>query len=151
LALTCTRHAFTILAALSLLLCMAMCVLWIRSYFVADSFAWYGKDRIVAYNAERNVTRWIYYDDMDGDHPGWSAGTCRTPDTSRGLWQELNYFGHKPFCRAGVYVEADRTPHNRGWRNGGRWMFSLYVPQWLLAMLAVVAPAVWLRGVRRGT
>jgi hypothetical protein len=47
LALACTRHAFTILAALSLLPCMAMCVPWIRNYFVADSFAWYGKDRIV--------------------------------------------------------------------------------------------------------
>ena len=30
------RHAFTALAALSLLLCVAVCVLWVRSYFAHD-------------------------------------------------------------------------------------------------------------------
>jgi hypothetical protein len=30
------RRPFTIASALSLLLCVATCVLWVRSYFVAD-------------------------------------------------------------------------------------------------------------------
>jgi hypothetical protein len=31
------RHAFTALAALSLLLCVAVCGLWVRSYYVSDA------------------------------------------------------------------------------------------------------------------
>ena len=31
------RHAFTVLSALSLLLCVAACVLWVRSHRVEDS------------------------------------------------------------------------------------------------------------------
>src|SRR5262245_15669474 len=31
------RHAFTVLAAISALLCIAVCVLWVRSYVVADT------------------------------------------------------------------------------------------------------------------
>jgi hypothetical protein len=30
------RHFFTLLAAVSLLLCVAVCVLWVRSYFTSD-------------------------------------------------------------------------------------------------------------------
>jgi hypothetical protein len=33
------RRLFTILSALSLLLCVAVCLLWVRSYWVNDSFA----------------------------------------------------------------------------------------------------------------
>jgi hypothetical protein len=32
------RHLFTILSALSLLLCVAVCVLWVRGRFVSDTF-----------------------------------------------------------------------------------------------------------------
>jgi hypothetical protein len=34
------RHTFTILSALSLLLCVAACVLWARSYWEKDFFEW---------------------------------------------------------------------------------------------------------------
>ena len=36
------RHAFTALSALSLLLCAAVCVLWVRSYWVAERANFYG-------------------------------------------------------------------------------------------------------------
>jgi hypothetical protein len=32
------RHLFNFLTALSLLLCVAVCVLWVRSYFITDEF-----------------------------------------------------------------------------------------------------------------
>jgi hypothetical protein len=34
------RRLFTLLSALSLLLCAAVCVLWVRSYWVRDSVGW---------------------------------------------------------------------------------------------------------------
>ena len=34
------RHLFTLCSAVSLLLCVAVCVLWVRSYYAADSFGW---------------------------------------------------------------------------------------------------------------
>src|SRR5688500_17467289 len=34
------RVIFNVLAALSLLLCVAACVLWVRSYRVSDEFTW---------------------------------------------------------------------------------------------------------------
>src|SRR6185437_10809763 len=35
------RHLFSILCALSLVLCVATCVMWVRSYYVQDTFGWY--------------------------------------------------------------------------------------------------------------
>src|SRR5688572_23863183 len=38
------RRLFTLLSALSLLLFVAVCVLWVRSHFTFDHFVWYYDD-----------------------------------------------------------------------------------------------------------
>jgi hypothetical protein len=45
-----SRHLFTICSAASLVLCVAVCVLWVRSYWVGDTFR-----KRTASNAERIV------------------------------------------------------------------------------------------------
>jgi len=42
------RHLFTILTAVSLLLCVAMAVLWVRSYSISDQVGWVRGDRAIA-------------------------------------------------------------------------------------------------------
>jgi hypothetical protein len=34
------RHLFTLCSALSLLLCLAICVLWVRSYRMTEQINW---------------------------------------------------------------------------------------------------------------
>jgi hypothetical protein len=40
-----TRRLLNLLTAVSLLLCVATCVLWVRGHFVIDSFQWPASDR----------------------------------------------------------------------------------------------------------
>jgi hypothetical protein len=41
------RPVFTILSALSLLLCVAVVVLWVRSYWVSDALVWLNGYRVM--------------------------------------------------------------------------------------------------------
>src|SRR6476620_6713743 len=40
-----SRAFFTLLSAVSAVLCIAACVLWVRSYFYAETLHWYGDRR----------------------------------------------------------------------------------------------------------
>lgn len=54
------RRLRTIVSLLSLLLFVATCVLWVRSYRVADSLGWHCRDTRLALPAEEWFTRQIY-------------------------------------------------------------------------------------------
>jgi hypothetical protein len=45
------RHAFTALSALSLLLCMAVFVLWVRSYSISDAAGRVGQAKVICINS----------------------------------------------------------------------------------------------------
>lgn len=68
------RRLFASLSVLSLLLCLATAVLWVRSYRRADSVGyWYGNDerRLSMGMATFRGTVWFYIDDlMMHDQPG---------------------------------------------------------------------------------
>jgi hypothetical protein len=50
-----TRRLFNLLTALSLLLCVAVVALWVRSYYVAD---WVGRANVRGAGEGRRVSEW---------------------------------------------------------------------------------------------
>ena len=52
------RRLFTLLSALSLLLFVAVCVLWVRSHFTFDHFVWYYDDDA---QPERSLSVALHY------------------------------------------------------------------------------------------
>jgi hypothetical protein len=138
------RRLFTLAAAASLVLCVAVCLLWARNFWVADSIVLTGEDWMATYNAERNVTRWMWYGDAQPYRLGWVWGTYVTPPITSGIWQELGTSGHVPFSSIGLGFRAERTSRRYGWKTGGRPMYALYVPHWLLALIPAGIVATWL-------
>src|SRR5688572_25949990 len=55
------RWLFNIASLLSLLICMATAVMWIRSYFVGDNWVWYERECQNCYNTIRSGRGWIRY------------------------------------------------------------------------------------------
>src|SRR5690349_19616400 len=90
-----TRYLFTLCSAVSLLLCVAVCVLWVRNIFVADVVLYTGRV-VFTCNAERSVTCWRYSPSPSpqGVH-GWEHYTYPVPRITRGIWAELRTLGHR--------------------------------------------------------
>ena len=144
------RHLFTLCSAVSLLLCVAVCVLWVQSYDASDWVQW---------------TRFLYQESRDGLEPGvipqdhyrtftLSAGRGRvaievsemTQDASGGDWSG---FEHSVDASApGVGVD----PPDRFWlerlgiaiRNFDPGV-RILLPYWLIASLLTVLPIAWAR------
>ena len=64
------RWLFTLCSAVSLLLCVAVCVLWVRSYFVGDTMGWVGTPSVGV--ASGDGLLWIGWAPSDGGRrPQW--------------------------------------------------------------------------------
>jgi hypothetical protein len=127
------RRLFTLLSALSLLLCVAVVVLWVRSYWTAEAFRWAtaeGGRRAVGSNAGSlalgrqalapSISR-ITTPHGYGYHT-WPAGRG---DSLRPLWSFLG-FRYTALTSFGVTVE------------------TVEVPYWALAAASAACPLVLL-------
>jgi hypothetical protein len=150
-----TRRVLNLLTALSLLLCVAACVLWARSYWREDTLTWTGTrgPRIVG-----DGERWI--------EVAWGEGviclSVRRPEAGQpasGMWRAYSFdatrrdffynrrilrrhFGSELLWRMGF-----GTWGTDAYSRDGRFLFgSRYygVPFWSVCVLTAVAPAVWL-------
>jgi hypothetical protein len=54
------RRLFTVLSSVSLLLCVATVLFWVRSVFVAEQFAWSSATSIIGFNSQEQVL-WFYH------------------------------------------------------------------------------------------
>jgi hypothetical protein len=124
------RSLFNTAAALSLALCVAACVLWVRSYWRYDS----GIDGRVALASHRGHFFWLR-SFSTSDARDYYAGPVGEADQTRDIirknakWRLLG-FSYTAVPDVGVLV----------------------TPSWFVAGLLAIVPAVWLRrrrGVRR--
>jgi hypothetical protein len=74
------RRLFTFFTALSLLMCVIVCVLWVRSYFVADGFDWSSQERTVAALSDSG---WTYVAVVNGAARAAPARFSERPSWSR--------------------------------------------------------------------
>ena len=161
------RRLFPILCALSLLLCAAVCVLWVRSYWHRDYICGgYTGGRWVCAVSSEGAVQWLTETQVAGDRSParrliWDAGSA-TPDETqihemRGAapwtsWHEpangarvLGWgYGNGSWSPRGLYRLNARPSYRRRY---------IQTPIWPLAAVTLLAPVAsvrkWCRAGRR--
>src|SRR5918999_1364657 len=97
-----TRRLLNLLTALSLVLCVAAVVLWVRSYAAAEHWIWFGQDREVdVYSTCGRLVLAAYPKRSGSNLVGWWHDTVRPPAEwwrwtfvrRKGMWG-FNYETH---------------------------------------------------------
>jgi hypothetical protein len=157
------RHAFTALSALSLLLCVAVCVLWVRSHVVVDDLLWRSLRPDERCLNERHLS---LRSSGGGFRIAVQWGTMPRPDH---LGIDPSEYGPVGFVRftdksmeyppahmqsaaatfAGFGVERGDYPPG-GWPDGLhlQWI-GLILPYWFMVLALGPIPLLWLMRVRR--
>lgn len=123
---------FNLLTILSLLLCVAMCVLWVRSYFVGDAWDWPTRTGRAG---------------VDSCRGSLSVGRVDVPPAALATIPRGNLFTSKPASRAA----AERLKPAWSFAGfalahfdfGGMQATELHVPFWVLVLSTGVTPAVY--------
>jgi hypothetical protein len=161
------RRLFTLLSALSLLLCVGACVMWVRSYWVADE--WVGQSGNWSFQA--GSTRGALFRSSVGPRPSSPpqapgvSGYTRTPAYSvrrgrslpgdPGMRHQGGALGFWWFVSdGGTSVQAPPpNPSLPGGVSYGPANFApirqYFVPYWSVTLLLAVLPAAWIANGRR--
>jgi hypothetical protein len=135
------RHLFTILSALSLLLCVATCVLWVRSYFATDLVVYQPRIDYVLHNYGVGYGKGYMVVGMDvATKPGpsvlqWSS---QPPLRADGAWRTAGEVFHVAGVR--ITTETEQRLVNVPVRSVG-----LFMPCWMCAAMWACLPGVWLK------
>jgi hypothetical protein len=129
------RNVLSVIAAVSLLLCVATVVLWVRSYSTRDAFGWAGEHReggsLHSYRGSILYT-------SPGTFNGYEAHPAE-PDEFEGF--STNATQRWEGCGFAIL----RAP-TRPWAM----RYELFVmPDWFLVLLQLAVPLAWLIGHRR--
>ncbi|MDB5358244.1 MAG: hypothetical protein JWN24_4697 [Phycisphaerales bacterium] len=160
------RRFITLLSAMSLLLCVATCVMWVRSYWVADE--WFGRNG--NWSSGTCSTRGVLFRYSVGPTPtrppvAIVGGYLRAPAFSMrrgrpfpgdpGIRHQGGALGFGWFVSDGG-TSATPPPLNRSLPPGvsyGPVTFSptrqYFVPYWSVALLLAIPPTAWLASSRR--
>ena len=131
------RRLLNLLTLLSLLLCVAVVALWVRSYAVTQFLGWSDPSQFVGALSMRGLVR-LEHGTYPNRDQGLSYVAYPTRDRSApGLWQEALARDRRrgPLRTIGVaYARVDYRP------DGTRVRRALYVPHWLLAGATLAVP-----------
>ena len=137
------RHLLTLCSAVSLLLCVAACVQWVRTSALNRS----DNIQFGSGNVSRSITMSggrLYFRHMTAAVPWWEP----QPWSYEGRGGVDSY---EPAADLRFDVLGFAFAHERGFTWGSRWVETwVIIPLWALAVLSAVLPALWLgRRVRR--
>jgi hypothetical protein len=153
---------FSFISALSLLLFVAVCVLWGRSYLVADVVSWRSGDPAGAQgwydatSARGVICFQCQSHAFEGRLPpsgvrmeyqtAWNEGWFREDPAAVAGLTNTRWWNRRGFAFA---RERQQWPGAYGMASVQRRLF-VAVPHWLLVLAAAVLPALWLIQARRG-
>jgi hypothetical protein len=172
------RRLLNLLTAVSLLLCVAACVLWVRSYWVADLVVRSGvagdgallRERVWGAYAERGQLAFCAqrYDvtfgaeadaaeasGLGAEDNGWAWRGYRPPGVTapvHSFWRNhrlgIGTYASTTVTPAGTTLVGSRPAATRGMFTRLLWVGA---PCWLAVAFAAVLPAIWLArlGARR--
>jgi hypothetical protein len=118
------RNLFTFFSALSLLLCVWVCVLWVRSFALEEGYAWFRPSPFAYLQVSVRSGRCCVYR---------NRGTPAPADTARGVF----HYRSAPLAGPAAAGFAFDTLGTR------QWILSL--PCWFAAAALLVPPALRLR------
>ena len=134
------RRLLDPLTLLSLLLCVALCALWVRSYQVSQFVGWSDASRFVGALSMGGLVR-LEHGTYPGESQGWSRVSYPTP-AGPGLWAEAGARDRRGGWLKRLGFAYVRFTYDAAGRQVRR---ALYVPHALPAGLAALAPLVRLR------
>ena len=134
------RRLFTLCSALSLLLCAAVCVMWVRSYFVQDSCYWSDRGKEVQGVTARGqlLVRWVTISEPNFFNPISLRHTVKRPPGS------VASLGLSP-----LPTEWESPVVGFGFASGQFGPRKIYygqhliLPLWFVALTLAVGPVRW--------
>ena len=151
---------FTFAATASLVLCVAVVVLWVRSYQRRDE--WYQRtdDEALCYHEWvvldscrgavfiAHSSTWLPYDPRDG----WNIirVSAPQPPPMPTTFERLGLFAYRHESEGGLAAQRVRVERNGGPVPPRRYIeHSVLVPYWLLAASSVICPLLWATRLRK--
>src|SRR4051794_40980069 len=144
------RRFFTFLFAFSLLLCVAVCVLWARSYWVGEAVYREGPSyrlAVLSSKGQCSAFRTTY--------PASAAnGPTRWKYSNRGMWAEVTrrpgLYRADPGVRCyGPIAGFGMFDKPAGLTSMGKATREVFFPYWSLVLLTAAGPAAWCDHARR--
>jgi hypothetical protein len=139
------RRLFTILSALSLVLCLGMCVLWGRSVGHIENVYWSAPghfaeitnpDGVLGLHLTSDSLLYPIWSSAHGPY-GWAFRRTAMPNRDR-----LSLYSES-FNRWGFGFHRTKTRLGGAWRFGDRSLLILYVPFWFPVLITVPMPTYW--------
>jgi hypothetical protein len=129
---TVKRRLLNILAAISLLLCVATLALWVRSYWAADAVDWEGSNDILGAGSQKGrilivVTR----NSGNVGDTGFQFQIGRSPNQLK-FEDEFGNDGHEWLGFGYAHISAGET------------ICLIMLPLWFICILFSLGPAIWL-------
>jgi hypothetical protein len=146
------RRLFTLLSALSLLLCMGTCLMWARSVGHIEYVHWsrpefYAEmnnpDGVLGLEFSRDSLLYPIWQPNNGRY-GW--GFIRSPMP---VGRDRASLSTPSFNQWGFGFHWHKTRLGGAWRYGGRRLIIVYAPFWLPVLLTAATPACWATGAFR--
>jgi hypothetical protein len=141
------RWLFTIDAALSLLILVLLCGIWIRSHFALDeiSFIWDGQN-------PGNGRSLLFQTDRGGFQISWGKHTASPRPFDGSYWPQISgehfSLNGQPFSSVtsdARWLSIQHLPINLAANSPmNEDITSVFGPIWFLVLLAAILPAVWL-------
>jgi hypothetical protein len=151
------RRLFTLCSAVSLLLCAAVCTLWVRSYWVGEMLHSYDTIR------GRELALMSCRGGLSFYHVFWDPRDLGRIDEVREARREYFRDSNPPGLGARVQVIKRNSPATesygpilglaffREWpTRHGSYYYEVMIPCWVISLSAAAAPAWWLRTALRG-
>jgi hypothetical protein len=144
------RRLFTVCSAVSLLLCVATVVLWVRSYWVGEAMYREGPSyrlAVLSSKGQCSAFRTTY--------PASAAnGPARWRYSNRGMWAEVTrrpgWYRADPAVRCyGPVAGFGLFDKPAGPTSVGAGTREVFFPYWFLVLLTAAGPAAWCYQARR--
>jgi len=135
------RRLFTLASAISLLLCVATVVLWVRSYWIADEQHLLSPSlMVVLRSAWGRESAIIVLDHTEGQQ--WSASRSRS-------WSSAaTQLTPTPPNRLGFALRLSKTRASSvkvGWHVGNRPFIAIAAPHWFVAAALALLTVPWIK------
>jgi hypothetical protein len=139
------RYLFTLCSVVSLLLCVAVCVLWVRSCWVTDQLIWQRVDgRRSGQSAQGGVVLDLSFSRFSGRPADFCGLIYASGEARPALWYEVTLFlqsRHPGDTTAGSQWGGFGWYETRK-ANGDRYA-SVVAPFWSFALASAVLPLGW--------